>query len=538
MIKNYSIMVTGIFSYLYFQLAVFIIPMPWLRIAVYFLLIGIFAFYNSFVMNKKLADLHSLSLEVAKGNYSFHLHNTKYSGPLKDIFQSIIDLKNKLLKYIFEMQVAYSQISSASQQLTVTLDESNAFAQQLYAETQEIHALNSNSYENIKSTINAVKNIVRLLESVKDTSEEMKITSIQSRQTINESLREIMEIVNSVNDIQQSTNITVKYMDKLNAATKEISHILQTVDNIAKQTHLLSLNASIESARAGVHGRGFGVVAEEIRKLSEDSKDAVSEIAALVSKITSEVSNVTHKINENLANVHKSVACSKKVEGSLNNIERTYDKVQSMIQNIIDISEEEYRLASGINNKIEAVERISQEVAAGFDMVYMSVHKQKRNLEELSSLGECLSGASQSLAILTEKADVNMLEINSSKIDSISQSIIKLLKESVLSADDILSMDPKKHQVLLDEVLAQHHSIEAIWTNDPKGRFIYSNPPAGIANAKVRDWFKESIAGKEFVSPVYISAITRNPCITVSLPIKDFSGKNIGVIGADLKLHI
>jgi methyl-accepting chemotaxis protein len=86
-------------------------------------------------------------------------------------------------------------------------------------------------------------------------------------------------------------------------------------------------------------------------------------------------------------------------------------------------------------------------------------------------------------------------------------------------------------------VISESDQIEAIWTNDNKGNFIYSNPPAGIANATVRDWFNESMKGTTYVSNIYISAISKSPCMTISLPIYNTSRQVIGVIGADIGIH-
>lgn len=536
--SKHHIILTSILVFICTEAANIFITALWLRIALYLIILIALILLYEFQSSKKLRDLNEYIKELVKGNYSFQVSDTKLSGPLKDIYYSVTQLQKELLKYMFEIQVASSQVSSASQHLSLTLDENNAFAQQLYAETQEICELNSESRANVLSIINEIRNIAGLLESVKSTSAEANITSIQSKQVIGESLDEIMEIVDSVNGIQHSTDATSNYIGKLNTSTKEISHILQTVDNIAKQTHLLSLNASIESARAGEHGRGFGVVAEEIRKLSEDSKNAVAEIGHLLNNISSEVSNLTNKIKDDLTEVQKSVSCTKKVESSLNNIQQSYQLVQSMIEKIIKMSEEQYVLTSNINGKTSLLEDISEKVACGFNVVYDSVGKQKHNVEELGSLGKCLSDASTSLSALIEKSDTNILEANSSRFDNIARDVITLLKESVLSSQSFLSFDPAAHKLVLDHELEQHPFIEAIWTNDKKGRFIYSNPSAGIANANVRDWFKQSISGGEYTSQVYISAITKNPCLTVSLPIKDNSGNNIGVIGADLNLNI
>jgi hypothetical protein len=99
------------------------------------------------------------------------------------------------------------------------------------------------------------------------------------------------------------------------------------------------------------------------------------------------------------------------------------------------------------------------------------------------------------------------------------------------------SLNKEQHREMLTEIINENSFIEAAWTNDVKGRFICSIPDAGLANAGVREWFKQSISGNEYVSSVYISAITRNPCLTISAPIRDASGSIIGVLGIDVKLE-
>ena len=79
-------------------------------------------------------------------------------------------------------------------------------------------------------------------------------------------------------------------------------------------------------------------------------------------------------------------------------------------------------------------------------------------------------------------------------------------------------------------------NVEAVWSNKPDGAFIVSLPPAGLANAASREWFQAAGANQKYVSPVYISAISKRPCITVACPIKDAAGSVIGVLGADLSL--
>ncbi len=534
--NNAMIFLGGLLSILYFESNV--IPILWLRVLIYIVFIGIYSLIKDKKFKKYINDILNFSSELVNGNYTYQVSLDNYKGIMGTTISSINNLKNKLLKYVFEIQVASNQITAVSQQLSSTFDENNAFAQQLYAEAQELSQLNSLSQENINSTIAGIKDVVQLLESVKGTSQNMQNASDETQRIITDSLKEIMEIVKTINEIQDSTNVAVQYVNKLNTASSEIAHILQTVDNIAKQTHLLSLNASIESARAGEFGLGFGVVADEIRALSEDSKAAVSDISQLLNNITEEISNVSERMNDTLTNVDKGVACSNNVESSLSNIEKSYENVQVMIEDIISISEQEYTLAGTISGKVESMESISQEVGSKFETLYDFVEQQKENIEDLGKLGEHLLNASNSLTILSDKENINVLKSNSSKFNRIIDDVKILIKENILNNESILSFNLQTHERLLKDLLINNNDIEAIWTNDHKGRFIYSNPPAGIANASIREWFNESIQGKEFCSEIYISAITHNPCMTVSLPIQNAAGENIGVIGADLRIEI
>ncbi len=93
------------------------------------------------------------------------------------------------------------------------------------------------------------------------------------------------------------------------------------------------------------------------------------------------------------------------------------------------------------------------------------------------------------------------------------------------------------HQEVLSAFLAQHRMLEAIYSNGADGSFIYSEPPAGLANAKVRPWWQEAMAGRIYKSQVYISAITRQPCLTVAVPIPGTDGKPVGVLAADLSIE-
>lgn len=114
--------------------------------------------------------------------------------------------------------------------------------------------------------------------------------------------------------------------------------------------------------------------------------------------------------------------------------------------------------------------------------------------------------------------------------------LVTYLKQSIIEYPTLTGGNAIIHKGILDMIINENKSIEAIWTNDTDGTFIYSNPSAGIANASIRDWFNHANTGEIYSSEIYTSAITKAPCITVSMPIYDDFDHIVGIIGADLSI--
>lgn len=169
-----------------------------------------------------------------------------------------------------------------------------------------------------------------------------------------------------------------------------------------------------------------------------------------------------------------------------------------------------------------------------FGIVHSAIEKQNSKMDDLRILSRYLKDTSQSLSVFTEGMKANNHECDSQRILTFADKVIALFKETVLSNSSLYNMETDTHQMLLDKLMCEN-MIESVWSNHANGKFIYSKPAAGIANARIREWFKESISGKSYVSEVYISAITHQPCVTVSVPIIR-EDQCIGVLGADLKL--
>ncbi|WP_024831821.1 methyl-accepting chemotaxis protein [Ruminiclostridium josui] len=458
-------------------------------------------------------------------------------GKFKQYTDRIKKLKRDLKKFNFEVQVTSSQISSVSENISVTLDENNEFAKYVYDEVKEMSNKNEHVYNSITNTLSEVKNIVDLLNNAKDITSQMIKKSSISKDTVRLSLEEIMQIVKTIDSIHESSNKTLANMERLQKTSGEIEHILETVSSISKQTQLLALNATIESARAGEHGKGFAVVAAEIHKLADNTGKSVEEIGALIKSIHGEVGSVYTVVRENASRVDEGISATKSIEKYLEKIDSSFNDVFGMMDKINSLSQQEVLIAQNVGNQIRDVEDVLSATLRSVDDVCESVHQQKKNIEEISSMGIRLNEASSTLSELFSGEAEDVEALSNDAMDKAKNSLSIIHEELCSKSEIINSKDSAIHEEILRDFKDKYPFVEAVWTNDKKGRFICSLPKAGIANANVREWFKRSIKGENFVSSIYISAITRNPCITVSSPIMSNTGEIVGVVGIDINIH-
>lgn len=500
------------------------------------LLIGIIIciiVFTLILQQSKKATSSSLS-KLLDDNYYFSVNDKHANSHLK-----LIDsLRKKLLKDNFKFQVLFSKISSVTDDLALTIENTSSSTELLYKDAKNLSEINNISYEKVNTTLDKIKEILSLFENVKITSENISAASDKSQQTIIGGLNEIMQIVTTIKEIKTSTDKTVEGINELKQISTEINSILNTVNAIANQTRMLSLNASIEAARAGEAGKGFSVVASEIGKLADNSTESVSEISKLVEKIQTQVDIVVTAAIPNKENVEKSVTYSKNIEKVLNEIKYSVDDILTCVSEILGATERESKSIETVSSEFNKIQASFDDISSNVTNMYSSVEMQNENIKDLIKMKNFLTNASTSLSSFSKKIEDDVIKLNTKEVKNKCNEAINLIKTNLLNDNKLTSLDENTHKQLLLQFSNKHSLIEAIWTNNAKGKFIYSNPPNGIANANVRQWFKESIHGKDYISNVYISSITSNPCVTVSMPILDSNNKIIGVIGADLKINL
>ena len=484
--------------------------------------------------NRQIELLTSMAAAALSGTCMENTTAGDFSDELKPLYFKISEMADTLKKYDCEIQASASQILSVTEDISITVEHNAASAKELYESSHSIRNFNAQNHANTVLAIQQIKAFIVHLQNIIEASGTARDIGAQTKTALDEGLKSIYCLLDDIKEIEKTTGETGAFVHEFIASTNMISGIVRKVEDISKQMELISFNATIEARRAGLEGKSFGVIASAFRDLSDKSKRELKEIYGVIETIHQSAERVTDAIGKNTQSVQGCAEHSGNLVSRLSAIEAHYEELFGVIGRIHADAERQGGIAEEISQSVSEIETNSEAVGHDFQTIHKAIKAQKEQMDGLGELGVYLKKSSENLSSFVKDNCGDQQIFDSETIEQTAQQVFELLGETVLENEDFFSMDTQVHKQLLDKLLSLD-TIESVWSNHANGKFVYSNPPAGISNARIRPWFKESIQGRQYVSDVYISAITKKPCVTVSMPITQGDGY-IGVIGADLKL--
>lgn len=437
------------------------------------------------------------------------------------------------LTYNRRLKVASNQVLAVAQQLAVSIEENQGFSEQVFGNTREMTGLNRETQRELQAMTTEFRAVVERLDHIKTISNEMGQTGQASAAVLRNSLDEILAIVSEIHQIDQSARTTVKMMNELHELSGQITGILDTVGEIAAQTKLLAFNAAIEAARAGEAGHGFNVVADRVKRLSDDSQTSVNHIREMIDQVMEANRQVNQQMEGTAAKVAGSVERFEMVEENLARIQNSFGELVQKSEAVNQEISAEQQRALTLQEQAAKIQEQSGTVLNRVEEAYQGLKRHQSLMAELNDLGLRLNQASNALQPLIA-AEADPIDLKQ-EIRERAIAMLDQLSRDLRNRAWLAELEPSQVEEYLRQLLADYSILEAAWVNDLKGRFVHSIPAAGIANAKVREWFTSSAAGNRFTSAPYVSAITNQPCVTLSLPILNAKGKVQGVLGVDLQ---
>ncbi|MGM0641644.1 MAG: methyl-accepting chemotaxis protein [Thermotogota bacterium] len=356
----------------------------------------------SFNVINPIKELSKLIRKLSKNDLTFDekskaVEYLKRKDEIGDITNSVKDMQLNLIDMIKQIKNDSESINSASQDLAAIAEESSATSEELSSGSETIINNAENSSESLENTSVGIEEVSTSAQNVSSLAQKLNENASNVSKSSDGGVQSIKNIVLSINNASEQSKETSKIVKVVEQKSKNIGEIVTKIDSIAEQTNLLALNAAIEAARAGEAGKGFAVVADEIRKLAEESSKTTSEIDDILKEIKQGVVKADQSTDNTVGVIGEISEKAKSIETEFESIIKQINSMNDMIENLTATSEEQSASTEEITSSIEtsskSMKNITEqikEMANGIKQQADSSQSISANSEELNSLADNL----------------------------------------------------------------------------------------------------------------------------------------------------
>jgi methyl-accepting chemotaxis protein len=319
-------------------------------------------------LQRSITDLLNTINQVARGDLTIRGRVT--NDALGNVVDSVNFMLDNFTKVLERVRKAAIDVSTSANQILDAADEMTAGATQ---QDQEI-----------TNTSSAVEELTVSMKQVSNNAEASAEAARRALDAAEQGNRAVSDTLEGMQRIRASVQATAKKIKSLGDRSLEISEIINVINDITEQTNLLALNAAIEAARAGEAGRGFAVVADEVRKLAEHSRSATKDIAALIKAIQAETNEAVVVMEEGTREVEVGASLADQAGKALEAISSVVRQSAELVQEISLASKQQVRGTEGVANAMQIISGITRQTTQGARQTASTVGNMVKLSEQLN----------------------------------------------------------------------------------------------------------------------------------------------------------
>jgi methyl-accepting chemotaxis protein len=353
-------------------------------------------------LKQRLAQISAALTRAGSGDFSHTIEDR-----VQDEIGLISSHYNRMCE---ELRVLIEQVSHTSQKVARSAENLSASAQQIRQATQdiseniaEVAAGVDTQVQSVEHSLQAVQAIAANAQRISANAHEVSAAAASAADQAEEGTATIHDAVRQMELIHETMNRLSRVVQGLGERSHEIGQIIEVITSLSDQTNLLALNAAIEAARAGEHGRGFAVVADEVRKLAEQSARSAQQIAQLIGAIRQETTSAVTAMEAGSSEVAEGIRVVNHAGTSFGHIRQSIREVAEKIQ---EVSAAAQQMSAGTDQVVQVVSGIAQIAASSAGKtqnVSAASEEQLASMEEITSSAFHLSAMSDELQKLTAR---------------------------------------------------------------------------------------------------------------------------------------